>query len=254
MIASKNIFTVVLWSFKTTRLSLLDIERKESVSGLSARRHIVLAEWEVFTILWMMNQWLVQTIIMDDGDWITARKHLNIVFFIILRPWLSDFSYCITQQGARQTDGGGETGGGGGCKTAVWWRLRLGPLITWCEPFQWVDNWCVKTELKHWVPPPPGRLQTGLQLNKSSIVPSINIVNNILVETVVWRADQERYLHINFLTDCWLYPNTETPSDRPTPSPDLWLRHQPWPAGSGHSRLEGLWVSSVMRIAMWYTR
>ena len=122
MIASKNIFTVVLWSFKTTRLSLLDIERKESVSGLSARRHIVLAEWEVFTILWMMNQWLVQTIIMDDGDWITARKHLNIVFFIILRPWLSDFSYCITQQGARllvegvegvrlQSSGGGDGGG-----------------------------------------------------------------------------------------------------------------------------------------------
>ena len=134
MIASKNIFTVVLWSFKTTRLSLLDIERKESLSAMSARRHIVLCEWEVFTILWMMNQWLVQTIITDDGDWITARKHSNIVFFIILRPWLSDFSYCITQQGARlimlellrlQTPAWSWGWLGGETAPSDWLRLRL---------------------------------------------------------------------------------------------------------------------------------
>ena len=184
MIASKNIFTVVLWSFKTTRLSLLDIERKESMSALSARRHNVLAEWEVFTILWMMNQWLVQTIITDDGDWITARKHSNIVFFIILRPWLSDFSYCITQQGARLLVEVVEVMRLQSC--GLWWRrwrrLRLVTFITWWDPFEWVDNWCVKTELKHWVPvppPPPTSMLTGrpdwpavvrFQLNKSSIV------------------------------------------------------------------------------------
>ena len=140
-----------------------------------------MSEWEVFTRVWMMNQWLVQTIITDDGDWITARKHSNIVFFIILRPWLSDFSYCITQQGARLLVEGVE---GVRLQSVVEEMVEVGILtfITWWDPFEWVDNWCVKTELKHWVPvppPPPTSMLTGrpdwpavvrFQLNKSSIV------------------------------------------------------------------------------------
>ena len=135
MIASKNIFTLVLWSSKTTRLSLLDIERKASVSAPSAR-HLTLC-WLAEKYLrfsgWWINDWL-NNHHTDDGDGITARKHLNIVFFIILRPWLSDFSYCITQQGASlimlellrlQTPAWSWGWLGGETAPSDWLRLRL---------------------------------------------------------------------------------------------------------------------------------
>ena len=61
----------------------------------------------------------------DDGITIT-KDDVKIKFDIKVK---TKRGYLFVMKFVR-IDGGGETAGAGGCKTAVWWRLRLGPLIT----------------------------------------------------------------------------------------------------------------------------